>query len=220
MRALPEAELWRRYRASRDVAVRNVLVERHRRLARRAAERKATTTSACVDVDELESAAVFGLMDAVETFDPARRVRFTTFAAPRIWGAMKDWLREIDWVPRLVRRRGEEPVRQQSLSTPIWTTALGEPRPVADVVPAPVEQECVGLERAALRDLMDELCRGFTRAERMIVDAYYGSGLNQREIGEAMGFSESRTSQIHKNALARMKARAAEIGLAKAIAAA
>ena len=61
-----------------------------------------------VDSGDLVSAGVFGLIDAVERFDPERGVKFETFAVPRIRGAVFDGLRALDWVPRSVRSRARE----------------------------------------------------------------------------------------------------------------
>jgi RNA polymerase sigma factor for flagellar operon FliA len=51
------------------------------------------------------SAGMFGLKDAIEAFDLERGVKFETYCAPRIRGAILDELRSMDWVPRLVRHR-------------------------------------------------------------------------------------------------------------------
>src|SRR5207244_6633113 len=61
-----------------------------------------------VDLDDLISAGVFGLMDAIEAFDLERGVKFETYCVPRIRGAMLDELRTMDWVPRLVRSKASK----------------------------------------------------------------------------------------------------------------
>ena len=61
-----------------------------------------------VDLDDLISAGVFGLMDAIDAFDTERGVKFETYCVPRIRGAMLDELRGMDWVPRLVRSRASK----------------------------------------------------------------------------------------------------------------
>jgi RNA polymerase sigma factor for flagellar operon FliA len=61
-----------------------------------------------VDVDDLISAGIFGLMDALKAFDPERGVKFETYCSPRIRGAILDELRSMDWVPRLVRSRAHK----------------------------------------------------------------------------------------------------------------
>jgi RNA polymerase sigma factor for flagellar operon FliA len=58
-----------------------------------------------VDIEDLMSAGLFGLMDAIDAFDLDRNVKFETYCAPRIRGAILDELRAMDWVPRLVRHR-------------------------------------------------------------------------------------------------------------------
>jgi RNA polymerase sigma factor for flagellar operon FliA len=58
-----------------------------------------------VELDDLMSAGTFGLMDAIEKFDLDRGVKFETYCARRIRGAILDGLRDMDWVPRLVRSR-------------------------------------------------------------------------------------------------------------------
>ncbi len=58
-----------------------------------------------IDVEDLISCGITGLLDAVERFDPKKNVKFSTFAEFRIRGAMLDYLREIDWCPRSVRQK-------------------------------------------------------------------------------------------------------------------
>mgnify|MGYP001975695301 CR=1 FL=1 len=58
-----------------------------------------------VELDDLISAGIFGLMDAIKAFDLSRGVKFETYCVPRIRGAMLDELRSMDWVPRLVRSK-------------------------------------------------------------------------------------------------------------------
>jgi RNA polymerase sigma factor for flagellar operon FliA len=62
----------------------------------------------CVDVDEVRSAGVLGLMDAVEGFDLARGIKFETYCSLRVRGSILDELRARDWVPRLVRSRAQK----------------------------------------------------------------------------------------------------------------
>ncbi len=61
-----------------------------------------------VELDDLISAGVFGLMDAIDAFDLSRGVKFETYCVPRIRGAMLDELRSMDWVPRLVRSKASK----------------------------------------------------------------------------------------------------------------
>src|SRR5262252_7583573 len=103
-------QVWKEYQASREdpprcEQVRNFLMEKFLPLVRYNAERIYTRLPDEVDVEDLMSAGLFGLMDAIDAFDLDRNVKFETYCAPRIRGAILDELRAMDWVPRLVRHR-------------------------------------------------------------------------------------------------------------------
>jgi RNA polymerase sigma factor for flagellar operon FliA len=98
-------QLWRDYRSNPNVDLRNQLVEMFLPLVKYNAERIWQRLPDGVDLDDLISAGVFGLMDAIDAFDLERGVKFETYCVPRIRGAMLDELRTMDWVPRLVRSK-------------------------------------------------------------------------------------------------------------------
>jgi RNA polymerase sigma factor for flagellar operon FliA len=98
-------QLWRDYRSAPTDGLRNRLVELYLPLVKYNAERIWARLPDGVELDDLISAGVFGLMDAIEAFDLERGVKFETYCVPRIRGAMLDELRTMDWVPRLVRSK-------------------------------------------------------------------------------------------------------------------
>lgn len=89
-------------------ALRNRLIEKYFPLVRYNAERVWQKLPEGVDINDLISAGVFGLMDAILAFDLERGVKFETYCVPRIRGAMLDELRTMDWVPRLVRSKASK----------------------------------------------------------------------------------------------------------------
>ena len=97
--------IWVKYQKSRAPHLRNMLMEQYLPIVKYNAERIAAKLPDEVDFDDLISAGIFGLMDAIEAFDLTRGVKFQTYCAPRIRGAILDELRSMDWVPRLVRSR-------------------------------------------------------------------------------------------------------------------
>ena len=97
--------VWHEYRERPTVELRNRLVERYLSLVKYNAERIWSRLPDGVELDDLISAGVFGLLDAIEAFDLGRGVKFETYCVPRIRGAMLDELRTMDWVPRLVRSK-------------------------------------------------------------------------------------------------------------------
>ncbi|MCE9533210.1 MAG: FliA/WhiG family RNA polymerase sigma factor [Planctomycetes bacterium] len=101
-------QLWQQYRTEPTVEVRNILVKRYLSLVKYNAERIWARLPDGVELDDLISAGVFGLMDAIDAFDLTRGVKFETYCVPRIRGAMLDELRTMDWVPRLVRSKASK----------------------------------------------------------------------------------------------------------------
>lgn len=121
-----QAALWEAYQRDRDPMTRDRLLETHLGLVHHVARRLQRKLSDEVEYDELLGPGTIGLMEAVESFDPDRGMAFSTFAVPRIRGAILDDLRRRDPVPRSVRekqtalRQAEDGLRQ----------SLGrEPRP-------------------------------------------------------------------------------------------
>ena len=102
---MPIEEIWLEYKNARTETLRNYFMERFLPLVRYNAERIYARLPDEVDLEDLMSAGLFGLMDAIDAFDLERKVKFETYCAPRIRGAILDELRSMDWVPRLVRHR-------------------------------------------------------------------------------------------------------------------
>ena len=105
------SKVWRRYKRSPSQSIRNTLMERYLFIVKYNAERIGAKLPDEVDSDDLVSAGVFGLMDAIDAYDLERGVKFETYCAPRIRGAILDELRSMDWVPRLVRSRAHKLAR-------------------------------------------------------------------------------------------------------------
>jgi RNA polymerase sigma factor FliA len=114
-------QVWKQFHKTRDDNSRNLLMEYYRPLVRYAAERLHSKLPDKVELDDLISAGIFGLMDAIDAYDPERGVKFETYCAPRIRGSILDELRSMDWVPRLVRARAS----QLSKATQSLETHLG-----------------------------------------------------------------------------------------------
>lgn len=104
---------------ARDAASsRDAFLKQHIGLVHHVARQLASRLSTQADLDELVSAGSLGLMQAVDAFDRSRGLSFSTFAVPRIRGAILDELRKLDHVPRNVRRRTRDLTRaRDSLTT-------------------------------------------------------------------------------------------------------
>jgi RNA polymerase sigma factor for flagellar operon FliA len=104
---------WTEYLAAPTREARDRLVVRYAPLVRVVAHRVMAGLPTHVDHADLTQSGIFGLIDAIERFDPERCPRFETFAVQRIRGAILDELRAQDWVPRTVRGRVRELERAQ-----------------------------------------------------------------------------------------------------------
>ena len=102
------AQVWIEFHKTHDDSSRNLLMEHYRYLVKYIAERLHSKLPDKIEVDDLISAGIFGLMDAIDAFDPLRGVKFETYCSPRIKGSILDELRSMDWVPRLVRSRASQ----------------------------------------------------------------------------------------------------------------
>ena len=96
-------QIWKTYKRTKDVNLRDILLECHLPLVRVIAERLLQTLPKSIELDDLTSAGVFGLLDAIDGFDLTRGIKFKTYCTTRIRGSILDELRSQDWVPRLVR---------------------------------------------------------------------------------------------------------------------
>jgi RNA polymerase sigma factor for flagellar operon FliA len=107
-KAIVLAEYWRRYRRDGEREVRDQLVLAYSPIVKHVAGRIASRMPPHVDLADLVAYGLAGLIDAVERYDPARGVKFESFAGLRIRGAIIDAMRSLDWVPRAVRDEARE----------------------------------------------------------------------------------------------------------------
>ena len=101
-------DLWQEYKETGDQSLRDQLILHFSPLVKYVAGRVAVGLPQSVEHADLVSYGIFGLIDAVEKFDPQRGYKFETYAIARIKGAILDELRSIDWVPRSVRAKARQ----------------------------------------------------------------------------------------------------------------
>jgi RNA polymerase sigma factor for flagellar operon FliA len=101
-------ELWDRFKASADEGAREGLIIHYSPLVKYVAGRVSVGLPNTIEQADLTSYGIFGLIDAIEKFDPTRNIKFETYAINRIRGAIIDELRAVDWIPRSVRSKARE----------------------------------------------------------------------------------------------------------------
>jgi RNA polymerase sigma factor for flagellar operon FliA len=102
------ADLWRSFKESGDLSLRERLILHYSPLVKYVAGRVGVGLPPNIEQADLVSYGVFGLIDAIEKFDISRAIKFETYAISRIKGAIIDELRAIDWIPRSVRYKARE----------------------------------------------------------------------------------------------------------------
>jgi RNA polymerase sigma factor for flagellar operon FliA len=124
-----EEELWVSYKKKKDPLIRESFIKQYAPLVKYVAGKVAATMPHSVDFDDLVGFGVFGLIDAIDKFDPEKNVKFKTYAVTRIRGAIFDELRSIDWVPRSVRQKSKE-IEEAIIET---EAKLGRPATDAEI---------------------------------------------------------------------------------------
>ena len=193
-----------------------------------------------VELDDLLQVGMMALVQANANYDPAQGASFSTYAGIRIKGAMLDEVRRNDWVPRPVQqniRRVADAIKLlearlgRSVTDKEIAAELGMPleeyhklsrefvysrmTSLEDAGDAGESEELdpfAQLEDAQKRQLLARAILTLPEKEKLMMSLYYVEELNLKEIGEVMGVSESRVSQIHGQALARIRAKVSEWG--------
>jgi RNA polymerase sigma factor for flagellar operon FliA len=100
--------LWQAYASNKTPALKEKLTVHYAPLVKYVAGRLAVHVSQHVEYDDLVGYGAFGLIDAIEKFDPSKGFKFETYAAFRIKGTMIDHIRKLDWVPRALRQKNKQ----------------------------------------------------------------------------------------------------------------
>ncbi|HZV04093.1 MAG TPA: sigma-70 family RNA polymerase sigma factor [Gemmataceae bacterium] len=218
----------RAYDAVTQKERRDQLIVEHLSLVRHLVGKLAAELPPGVDLENLESAGVLGLVEAAHRFDPERGAQFKTYAYTRIRGAVLDELRRNCPLPQhmlqqmaRVRQAYEElmpPVTTQALAA---ATGLSEAE-IADCLAAirmtrliswDEHGEPIGTrlddpqrpdllaEKEEQKRLLVEALNALEERERLIVTLYYLEDLRLKEIGEVLRLSESRISRLLNSAL-------------------
>ena len=140
----------------------------------------------CMDTDDLIQCGVIGLLSALGNYDPGKG-KFTSYAYPKIRGAMIDEIRRLRW-----GRRNKDRSVMQSLDAPI-----GNDSTLADLIPDNIQR----LDYIELSDMIDRL----EYCAKTVIKHYYWQELSQLQIARGLGLSEGRISQIRSRALRQLK---------------
>ena len=229
-------------------STREQLVLEYSPLIKYIAQKIAARLPANIELDDLMSSGVIGLMDAIEKYDSTRDNKFKTYAEFRRRGAILDELRAQDWVPRSIREKAKvlercynkleqekgrhatevEICAELGLSQQEFHEMLNDVRSVSllsydDIMnfskadkrslhgigehslkaPTPFNEVSV----ASIKKIISDVIHDLPEKQRLVLSLYYYEDLNLKEIGRILDVTESRVSQLHTQAVLRLKAR-------------
>ncbi|GIL17692.1 MAG: DNA-directed RNA polymerase sigma-70 factor [Oligoflexia bacterium] len=223
----------------------NKLITEYSPLIKFIAQKIASRLPANIEIDDLISSGVIGLMDAIDKFDPTRDNKFKTYAEFRIRGAILDELRSQDWVPRSIRDKSkildktivqletelgrsatdEEVAQALNMSVDEYHDLLNQVRPVS-LLSIDEAQTFSTTDKKSILNLLEgcklnnpynqlnlKLIKNFLTTaiedlperQRLVLSLYYYEDLNLKEIGRVLRVTESRVSQLHAQAVSRLR---------------
>ena len=241
--------LWKEYKEKDSKPAKDKLLAEYASLVKYTAQRIAINLPKSVELGDLIGAGVFGLIKAVESFDPSLGFKFETFASHKIRGAILDELRALDWVPRSIRQKSknlqttygrleqelgrmpydDEVAHEMGLNMKDYESLLNDVAPTTiisleDQFPAqggegkslsvidtienpsgsdPLKELGYQEVKKILKDTISEL----PEKEKLVVALYHYEELTLKEIGQVLGITESRVSQIHSKTMLKLRAR-------------
>lgn len=224
---------------------REELIKEYAPLIKFIAQKIAVRLPSNIELDDLISSGVIGLMDAIEKYDPTRDNKFKTYAEFRIRGAILDELRAQDWVPRSVRDKAklldktvsdleadlgrqasdEEVAAKLNMTLEEFFELVNQVRPVSvlsiDEIATfsnvdkkslmslledvKVANPFIQLNSKSVKDVITRAIEELPERQRLVLSLYYYEDLNLKEIGKVLRVTESRVSQLHAQAISRLR---------------
>jgi len=235
------------YRSTLDPKVKDEIVVEYAPLVRFIAQKIASRLPSNIELDDLISCGVIGLMDAIVKFDPTRDNKFKTYAEFRIRGSILDELRSQDWVPRSIREKAklieraysklevllgrpatdEEMCKELKVSQEEFYEMLNKAKSVSllniddsssfnkgdkKLIAGLLEKSRSANPFTAVnykyaRNKIKEGIKKLPEKQRLVLSLYYYEDLNLKEIGQVLDVTESRVSQLHTQAIIRLKSK-------------
>ena len=226
---------FREYFEASKLPVNDFIIKEYTFLVRGIAKGLLTRLPVHIDKDDLISAGMIGLLDAIKKYNPSKNIEFEFYASFRIKGAMLDELRSMDWVPRSVRKYNKkvekarvdfirdfkrEPDSEEiadKMETSLeeyYSRNTGEASFLKNFIDYTHEdvsdkfRENSPLEKVCFeesRNIISHYINKLPKNEKTVVALYYYNELTMKEIADIMGYNKSRISQLHTKALNRLR---------------
>jgi RNA polymerase sigma factor FliA len=206
---LDEQSQWQKWTKHRDAQAGDVLMKKYMPLVSYHVQRISIGLPKNISKDDLMSLGMYGLYDALIKFDPSRDLKFDTYASFRVKGAIIDGLRKEDWLPRNSRERTK---KVESTIVKLEQKYLRKvtAQEVASELELPIKDDKNLLpdEKILKEELFTQLkekIECLLENEQLVISLFYKEELTLTEIGQVMGLSTSRISQIHSKAILKLR---------------
>jgi RNA polymerase sigma factor for flagellar operon FliA len=233
------------YRSTVDPVVKDEIIVEYAPLIKYIAQKIASRLPSNIELDDLISCGVIGLMDAIEKFDPSRDNKFKTYAEFRIRGSILDELRSQDWVPRSVREKAkviekayaqlegelgrpatdDEMCAHLNINQDEFYELLDKAKSVSVLNIDDAATFSRGDKKLMMgllehrrssnpfhainykksQERIKEAIKSLPEKQRLVLSLYYYEDLNLKEIGQVLDVTESRVSQLHTQAIIKLK---------------
>ncbi|MBI2519424.1 MAG: FliA/WhiG family RNA polymerase sigma factor [Bdellovibrio sp.] len=235
------------YRSTVSQEVKDEIIIEYAPLVKYVAQKIASRLPSNIELDDLVSCGVIGLMDAIEKFDPSRDNKFKTYAEFRIRGAILDELRAQDWVPRSIREKAKlvektyaklesqfgRPVTDEEMCAELHMSqdefhdllnkaksisllniddtasfSRGDKKLMAGLMESSRSNN--PYQAVNYKDLKEKIKEGIKTLpdkQKLVLSLYYYEDLNLKEIGQVLDVTESRVSQLHTQAVLRLRSK-------------
>lgn len=229
----------------------NLIIAEYAPLIKFIAQKISMRLPANIELDDLISSGVIGLMDAIDKYDETRENKFKTYAEFRIRGSILDELRAQDWVPRSIRDKAkaldraaskleailgripedEEVAEHMGITMEDFYEMKNQAKPVS-VLSIDEQASYSAGDKKSLMNLVDGLkgqnpyfqvnakkvkktiakcIETLPERQRLVLSLYYYEDLNLKEIGGILKVTESRVSQLHAQAVNKLKVKLGQV---------
>ena len=235
------------YRSTVGQEVKDEIIIEYAPLVKYIAQKIAARLPPNIELDDLISCGVIGLMDAIEKFDPSRDNKFKTYAEFRIRGTILDELRAQDWVPRSVREKAklveralqklevelgrpatdEEMCKELAITQDEYYDLLNKAKSISllniddsasfnrgdkKLMMGLMENSKMSNPFHAVsyknsKEIIKDGIRSLPEKQRLVLSLYYYEDLNLKDIGQVLNVTESRISQLHTQAILKLRSK-------------
>jgi RNA polymerase sigma factor for flagellar operon FliA len=222
-----EEELWHKFKKQGDLDARESLILKYTGVVKYAMDRLMMTPPSTVEYNDLYNCGILGLIHAVDRFDPSYGVKFQTYAIRRIRGEILDESKRMGWLPRPLYKKHLEiekmfaelekqhghPPEEEEVASALFMEVGNDIIYLIDLLEDPDVDVTASVEKEELNKLIAQAIDRLPKQEKQVVALYYKECLTLKEIGNLLNVTESRISQIHTQAMVRIRSRLRTLGI-------